>query len=87
MPIGPDEQCRMVIRHTWNNVEFVAEIAKCITWVTLVVPPFARKSCSKNNMSMNNVFTLTNINTKIIKGKLIKNVISEVVYQTSSPSH
>jgi len=35
---------------------------------------------------MINVFTLTNINTKIIKGKLSKIFISEVC-QTSSPSN
>jgi len=34
--------------------------------------------CSKNNISMINVFTLTNIKTKIIAGKLSKTFISEV---------
>jgi len=36
------------------------------------------RACSKNNISMINVFTLTNINTRIIKGKLSKIFISEV---------
>jgi len=37
------------------------------------------RACSKNNISMINVvFTLTNINTKIIEGKLSKIFISEV---------
>jgi len=35
------------------------------------------RACSKNNISMVNVFTLTNINTKIIKDKLSKIFISE----------
>jgi len=35
-------------------------------------------ACSKNNISMINVFTLTNINAKIIEGKLNKIFISEV---------
>jgi len=36
------------------------------------------RACSKNNISMINVFTLTNINTKIIESKLSKIFISEV---------
>jgi len=36
------------------------------------------RACSKNNISMINVFTLTNINTKIIEGKLSQICISEV---------
>jgi len=36
---------------------------------------------------MINVFRLTNINTKIIEGKLSELFISEGLYQTSSPSH
>jgi len=36
------------------------------------------QACSKNNTTMINVFTLTNINTKIIKDKLSKIFISEV---------
>jgi len=36
---------------------------------------------------MINVFTLTNINTKITEGKLSKMFISLVLCQTSSPSH
>jgi len=36
------------------------------------------RACSKNNISMINVFTLTNINTKRIEGKLSKIFISEV---------
>ena len=36
------------------------------------------RACSKNNISIINVFTLTNINTKIIEGKLIKIFISNV---------
>jgi len=35
-------------------------------------------ACSKNNSSMINIFTLTNINTKIIEGKLNKISISDV---------
>jgi len=35
-------------------------------------------ACSKNNISMINVFTFTNINTKIIECKLSKIYISEV---------
>jgi len=35
-------------------------------------------ACSKINISMINVLTLTNINTKIIEGKLSKIFISEV---------
>ena len=45
------------------------------------------RACSKNNISMINVFRLTNINTKIIEGKLSELFISEGLYQTSSPSH
>jgi len=40
-----------------------------------VGPPGA---CSENNISMINVFTLTNINTEVSEGKLHKNFISEV---------
>jgi len=36
------------------------------------------RACSGNNNSMINVFTLTNINTKITEGKLSKTFISEV---------
>jgi len=36
------------------------------------------RACSKNNISMINVFTLTNINTKIAESKLSKLFISEV---------
>jgi len=36
------------------------------------------RACSKINISMINVLTLTNINTKIIEGKLSKIFISEV---------
>jgi len=36
------------------------------------------RDCSKNNTNMINVFTLTNINTKVIESKLSKNFISEV---------
>jgi len=36
------------------------------------------RACYKNNISMINVFTLTNINTEIIEGKLNKIFISEV---------
>ena len=36
------------------------------------------RACSKNNISMINVFTLTNISTKIIETKLSKIFISEV---------
>jgi len=36
------------------------------------------RACSKNNISMTNVFTLMNINTKIIESKLSKFFISEV---------
>ena len=36
------------------------------------------RTCSKNNISMINVFTLTNTDTKIIKGKLSKIFIAEV---------
>jgi len=36
------------------------------------------RACSKNDISMINVFTLTNINTKRIEGKLCKIFISEV---------
>jgi len=35
-------------------------------------------ACSKNNDRMSNVFTLTNINSKIIKDKLNEIYISEV---------
>ena len=35
-------------------------------------------TCSKNNIRMVNAFTLTNINTKIIEGRLSKLFISEV---------
>jgi len=35
-------------------------------------------ACSKNNINMISVFTLTNINNKIIEGKLIKIFISKV---------
>jgi len=35
------------------------------------------QACSKNNTSIINVFTLTNINIKIIEGKLSKIFISE----------
>ena len=38
-----------------------------------------RRACSKNNISMINVFTLTNINTKMIEGKLSKTFISECI--------
>jgi len=34
--------------------------------------------CSENNISMINVFTLTNVNTKIIEDKLSKIFISDV---------
>ena len=40
-----------------------------------VGPPGAR---SKNNISMVNVFTLTNVNTEVSEGKLSKSFISEV---------
>jgi len=43
------------------------------------------RACFKNNVSMINVFTLTNINAKIIEGKMSKLVT--LVYQTSNPSH
>jgi len=36
------------------------------------------RACSKNNINMINAFTLTNVNTKIIEGKLNKIFISEV---------
>ena len=36
------------------------------------------RACSKNKISLINVFILTNINTKIIEGKLSKIFISEV---------
>jgi len=36
------------------------------------------RACSKNNISMISVFTLTNINTKLNEAKLSKNFISEV---------
>ena len=36
------------------------------------------RPCSKNNISMINIFTLTNINTKIIESKLSKIFIFEV---------
>jgi len=36
------------------------------------------RACSKNNINMINVFTLMNINTKIIESKLSKILISEV---------
>ena len=36
------------------------------------------RACSKNNISMVNVFTLTNINTKVIEGQLCKIFISEM---------
>ena len=35
-------------------------------------------ACFKTNISMTNVFTSTNINTKIIEGKLSQICISEV---------
>ena len=41
-------------------------------------PTWCPRACSKNNISMINVFTLTNINTKIIEGKLSKIFISDV---------
>ena len=40
--------------------------------------PGRPRACSKNDISMIIVFTLTNINTKIIEGKLSKIFISEV---------
>jgi len=40
--------------------------------------PGRPRVCSKIKISMINVFTLTNINTKIIEGKLSKIFISEV---------
>jgi len=36
------------------------------------------RACSKNNITMINIFTLTNINNKILEGKLKKIFISEV---------
>jgi len=36
------------------------------------------RTCSKNNISMIYIFTLTNITTKIVEGKLRKIFISEV---------
>jgi len=41
-------------------------------------PTWCPRACSKNNISMINVFTLTNIDTKIIEGKLSKIFTSEV---------
>jgi len=35
-------------------------------------------ACSKNNINMINVFTITDINTKIIEGKLSKIFISKM---------
>jgi len=45
------------------------------------------RGCSKNNISMINVFTLANINTKMIVSKLSNIFYFRSVYQTSSPSH
>ena len=65
-------------------------IGRSITGVTNVVHAGTRspartmyvacapQACSKNNDSMINVFTLTNINSKIIKDKLSEIYISEV---------
>jgi len=36
------------------------------------------KTCSKNNISMVNAFSLTKINTKIIESKMSKIFVSEV---------
>jgi len=41
-------------------------------------PTWCPRDFSKNNISMINIFTLTNINTTIIEGKLSKIFISEV---------
>jgi len=45
------------------------------------------RACSKINISMINIFTLTNINTNISEGKLRKVFISEVCIKTNSLSH
>jgi len=42
-------------------------------------PTWCPQACSENNISMINVFTLTNINTKIIEGKLSKILIPKWV--------
>jgi len=45
------------------------------------------RACSKNSISMINVFTLRNLNTKIIENKLSKILFHKFASKISSHSH
>ena len=65
----------MFSNHCWHNRHIHLHQGSP-TWCPRA--PGRPRVCSKNNISMINVFTLTNIKTKIIAGKLSKTFISEV---------
>ena len=61
-----------------KNLAKISQLLKVFDGLHQESPTRCTRVCSNNNISMINVFTLTNIDTKTIEGKLSKTFTSEV---------